>query len=77
MALSYEDAKQQFLAIHGTEYGYNGWVEQKWWEEVGQRLGRNVHYLDMTGASQDKWCLGSLQLQLLADHLFMPLVCVV
>lgn len=47
-----QDAKQQFLATHGNNYGYKGWLEQHWWLEVGQRLGHGAHYLDMTGARQ-------------------------
>ena len=49
MAPPMEDAKQHFLLEHGTSYGYNGWLDQNWWQEVGQRLGPDVHYLDMTG----------------------------
>lgn len=50
MTLELHTAKQAFLAAHGSVYGYQGWLERHWGEEVGQRLGPGHHYLDMTGA---------------------------
>jgi len=50
MAPAFQHAKQDFLSAHGDTYGYKGWLDQNWWQEVGQRLGPGQHYLDMTGA---------------------------
>uniref|UniRef100_A0A383VH74 Aminotransferase class V domain-containing protein n=1 Tax=Tetradesmus obliquus TaxID=3088 RepID=A0A383VH74_TETOB len=47
-----EEAKAAFLEQHGSSYGYKGWMEQRWQEEVGDRLGQGQHYLDYTGAAQ-------------------------
>lgn len=42
--------KRDFVSNHGHSYGYDGWVDQHWWGEVGQRLGpAGTHYLDHTG----------------------------
>ncbi|WIA41880.1 hypothetical protein OEZ86_009204 [Tetradesmus obliquus] len=49
---SLEDAKAAFLEQHGSIYGYKGWMDQRWQEEVGDRLGQGQHYLDYTGAAQ-------------------------
>jgi hypothetical protein len=46
---SLEEAKEAFLQQHGSSYGYKGWMDQKWQEEVGDRLGQGQHYLDYTG----------------------------
>jgi hypothetical protein len=43
------EAKDAFLQQHGSSYGYKGWMEQKWQQEVGDRLGQGQHYLDYTG----------------------------
>lgn len=44
-------AKQQFLQQYGSEYGYGGWLDQHYQQEIGSRLGPDKHYLDYTGAS--------------------------
>jgi selenocysteine lyase/cysteine desulfurase len=44
-------AKQQFLQQYGSGYGYSGWLEQHYQQEVGYRLGPGKHYLDYTGAA--------------------------
>jgi hypothetical protein len=44
-------AKQQFLQQYGSGYGYSGWLEQQYQQEVGYRLGPGKHYLDYTGAA--------------------------
>eukprot|EP00882_Tetradesmus_deserticola_P022151 GHRQ01024040.1.p1 GENE.GHRQ01024040.1~~GHRQ01024040.1.p1 ORF type:complete len:146 (+),score=46.13 GHRQ01024040.1:833-1270(+) len=49
---SEQAAKQLFLQQHGSSYGYQGWMEQHWQEEVGDRLKQGQHYLDYTGAAQ-------------------------
>jgi hypothetical protein len=42
--------KAAFLALHGKQYGYNGWLDRNWQREVGDRLGSTLrHYLDFTG----------------------------
>lgn len=46
-----EEAKAAFLEQHGSSYGYKGWMEQRWQEEIGDRLGQGQHYLDYTGDS--------------------------
>jgi hypothetical protein len=56
MARELHTAKQAFLAAHGADYGYNGWMEQHWAAEVGQRLGPGQHYLDMTGEHDRLLC---------------------
>jgi hypothetical protein len=43
------EAKEAFLQQHGSSYGYQGWMEQHWQAEVGDRLGQGQHYLDYTG----------------------------
>lgn len=45
-------AKAAFLAEHGSSYGYNGWIDAHWQEEVGVRLPDDQHYLDFTGMWQ-------------------------
>jgi hypothetical protein len=47
---SVTEAKEAFLQQHGSSYGYQGWMEQHWQAEVGDRLGQGQHYLDYTGA---------------------------
>lgn len=42
-------AKQQFLRQYGAQYGYGGWLDQHYQQEIGYRLGPNKHYLDYTG----------------------------
>jgi hypothetical protein len=45
--------KAAFLALHGKQYGYNGWLDRNWQREVGDRLGSTLrHYLDFTGVLQ-------------------------
>lgn len=43
-------AKSAFLTEYGSWYGYNGWIDAHWQEEVGVRLPDDQHYLDHTGA---------------------------
>jgi hypothetical protein len=43
-------AKQQFMQQYGSEYGYGGWLDKHYQQEIGSRLGPNRHYLDYTGA---------------------------
>lgn len=43
------EAKAAFLAEHGSDYGYNGWIDAHWQQEVGVRLPGDQHYLDYTG----------------------------
>lgn len=48
----FRDAKADFLKQYGRQYGYNGWIDRNWQQEVGQRLGPQLHhYLDYTGAA--------------------------
>jgi hypothetical protein len=45
-----EHAKAAFLASDlGSSYGYQGWLDRHWWQEVGVRFGPGQHYLDYTG----------------------------
>jgi hypothetical protein len=37
---------------YGASYGYQGWLEQHYQREVGDRLGPQRHYLDYTGQQQ-------------------------
>lgn len=46
--VSLQQAKQQFLAQYGSVYGYSGWLEANYQQEVGNRL-QGRHYLDYTG----------------------------
>lgn len=43
-------AKQQFMQQYGSGYGYGGWLDKHYQQEIGARLGPNRHYLDYTGA---------------------------
>lgn len=43
-------AKRDFLARYGARYGYNGWIDARWADEVGSRLPPGQHYLDFTGS---------------------------
>eukprot|EP00878_Enallax_costatus_P005228 GHUV01005494.1.p1 GENE.GHUV01005494.1~~GHUV01005494.1.p1 ORF type:complete len:253 (+),score=38.33 GHUV01005494.1:272-1030(+) len=45
------EAKASFLAAHGGDYGYQGWLDAYWQKEVGVRLPRGQHYLDYTGSA--------------------------
>ncbi|WIA16844.1 hypothetical protein OEZ85_013779 [Tetradesmus obliquus] len=48
-----QKAKASFLNSElSSSYGYQGWLEQHWWAEVGARFGPGQHYLDYTGAGQ-------------------------
>eukprot|EP00775_Hariotina_reticulata_P008766 gene8766-8945_t len=44
-------AKAEFLNQYGVLYGYQGWLEQHYQQEVGGRLGPTRHYLDYTGSA--------------------------
>lgn len=45
-----QQAKAAFLNSElSSSYGYQGWLEQHWWAEVGARFGPGQHYLDYTG----------------------------
>jgi hypothetical protein len=48
-AAALQQAKQQFLAQHGAGYGYGGWLDAHYEQEVGARLGKGHHYMDYTG----------------------------
>jgi hypothetical protein len=49
-------AKQQFMQQYGSGYGYGGWLEQHYQQEVGERLGPGKHYLDYTGDARVWGC---------------------
>jgi len=51
-------AKQAFLQQYGSEYGYNGWLEQHYQQEIGYRLTADKHYLDYTGVLRKDCCTG-------------------
>jgi hypothetical protein len=36
---------------YGSGYGYRGWLDQHYQQEIGYRLGADKHYLDYTGVS--------------------------
>lgn len=45
-------AKAAFLRQYRHHYGYNGWLDKHWQQEVGYRFGQHLqHYLDFTGAA--------------------------
>lgn len=44
-----EQAKADFLQDH-PEYGYKGWLESHWHDEIGVRMPEGSHYLDFTGS---------------------------
>ena len=44
-----EEEKAAFLKAAGSAYGYNGWLDAHYHDEVGKRLGADRHYLDYTG----------------------------
>jgi hypothetical protein len=45
-------AKAAFLRTYGRHYGYKGWLDKHWQQEVGYRFGQHMqHYLDFTGAA--------------------------
>jgi hypothetical protein len=48
-AAALQQAKQQFLAQYGAGYGYGGWLDAHYEQEVGARLGKGHHYMDYTG----------------------------
>ncbi|KIZ00907.1 hypothetical protein MNEG_7052 [Monoraphidium neglectum] len=41
--------KAEFLRQH-PNYGYHGWIDAHWQEEVGSRMAPGSHYLDFTGS---------------------------
>lgn len=43
------EAKEAFLQQYRDQYGYDGWMQQHWQAEVGNRIGQGQHYLDYTG----------------------------
>jgi hypothetical protein len=51
--------KATFLALHGKQYGYDGWLDRNWQREVGDRLGSTLrHYIDFTGG-----CIGWIDIK--------------
>lgn len=48
-----DEARADFLQQYSDSYGYNGWMEQHWQQEVGNRIGQGQHYLDYTGVHRD------------------------
>ncbi|GBF95159.1 molybdenum cofactor sulfurase [Raphidocelis subcapitata] len=44
-----EEAKADFVRAH-PEYGYKGWLDKHWYDEVGLRMPRGGHYIDFTGS---------------------------
>jgi hypothetical protein len=45
---SLEEARAAFLQQHGAAYGYNGWLDANYHQELGKRLD-GQRYLDWTG----------------------------